>query len=138
MVTYRLDYVLGSLHTQQLYGFDELCNVQGIIQNCSAKTNIIVALLYSPASYFSFRIIRQSKMNRANGKWQIVFFDRSVKGQDNLNKAISMNILVDINSSYILKRFAYELCVCISRLYFSKQVLRNSTLKNTYFRFQKE
>jgi hypothetical protein len=33
VVTYRLDVVIGSLHTQQLHGFDELRNDQGIIQN---------------------------------------------------------------------------------------------------------
>jgi hypothetical protein len=31
VVTYRLDVVFGSLHTQQLHGFDELRNDQGII-----------------------------------------------------------------------------------------------------------
>jgi hypothetical protein len=31
VVTYRLDLVFGSLHAQQLHGFDELRNDQGII-----------------------------------------------------------------------------------------------------------
>jgi hypothetical protein len=43
VVTYRLDVAFGSLHMQQLHGFDELRNDQGIIQNRSVK---IKQLLY--------------------------------------------------------------------------------------------
>jgi hypothetical protein len=42
VVTYHYDAAFGSLHTQQLHGFDELCNDQGIIRNCSAKINTTV------------------------------------------------------------------------------------------------
>jgi hypothetical protein len=38
VVTYRLDVAFGFLHTQQLRGFDESRNDQGITQNCNAKT----------------------------------------------------------------------------------------------------
>jgi hypothetical protein len=50
VVTYRLDVAFGSLHTQQLDGFDESRNDQGNIQNYSAKISTIVASLYLPAS----------------------------------------------------------------------------------------
>jgi hypothetical protein len=76
VVTYRLDVVFGSLHTQQLRGLDESRNDQGIIQNRSAKINTTVASLYQPASPFSFRILRLAQKNRvveknrANGKRQ--------------------------------------------------------------------
>jgi hypothetical protein len=55
VVTYRLDVAVGSLHTQQLHGFDESRNDQVIIQNFSAKINTVAALLYLLASYFIFR-----------------------------------------------------------------------------------
>jgi hypothetical protein len=58
VVTYRLDVVLGSLHTQQLHGFDEFCNDQAIIQNRSAKMNTTASSLYLPASPFSLQILR--------------------------------------------------------------------------------
>jgi hypothetical protein len=58
VVTYRLDVAFGFLHTQQLRGFDEPRNDQGIIQNRSVKINIITPSLHLPASYFSFRILR--------------------------------------------------------------------------------
>jgi hypothetical protein len=66
VVTYRYDAVLGSLHTQQLHGFDELCNVQGIIHKLSVTINTTFASLYLPAFYFTSRILRQTK--------KIVFF----------------------------------------------------------------
>jgi hypothetical protein len=46
VVTYRLDVALGSLHTQQLHGFDELRNDKGVIQNRSAKINTTVESLF--------------------------------------------------------------------------------------------
>jgi hypothetical protein len=49
VVTYRLDVVIGSLHTQQLHGFDELCNDQGIIQNCNEKIKKIATSLHLPS-----------------------------------------------------------------------------------------
>jgi hypothetical protein len=61
VVTYLHDAAFGSLHTQQLHGFDELRNDQGIIQNRSAKTNTTPASLYLPASSFSFQIRRLAK-----------------------------------------------------------------------------
>jgi hypothetical protein len=61
VVTYRLDVAFGSLHTQQLHEFDELCNDQRIIQNGSASIDTTVASLYLLASSFSFRILRQAK-----------------------------------------------------------------------------
>jgi hypothetical protein len=70
VVTYRLDVAFWFLHTQQLRGFDVSHNDQGVIQNRSVKIIIIVASLYLPASYLSFRIIRLAQKNRANGKWQ--------------------------------------------------------------------
>jgi hypothetical protein len=42
VVTYRLGVAFGSLHTQQLHGFDEFRNDQGNIQNCSDKINTAV------------------------------------------------------------------------------------------------
>jgi hypothetical protein len=76
VVTYRLDEVYGSLHTQQLHGFDEFRNDQGAVQNRCAKVDTAVVSLYLPASNFSFRIPRLAKNNRANGKWrnQVFFF----------------------------------------------------------------
>jgi hypothetical protein len=41
VVTYRWDVAFVFLHTQQLRGFDESRNDQGIIQNRSAKINTI-------------------------------------------------------------------------------------------------
>jgi hypothetical protein len=49
-VTYRLDLAFGSLHTQQLHGFDEFRNDQGIIQNRSAKINTTETSNYLPES----------------------------------------------------------------------------------------
>jgi hypothetical protein len=37
VATYRLNVAFGSLHMQQLHGFDELRNDQGIIRNRSEK-----------------------------------------------------------------------------------------------------
>jgi hypothetical protein len=54
VVTYRLDVAFGFLHTQQLRGFDESRNDQGIIQNFSVKINTTIASLYRPASSFNF------------------------------------------------------------------------------------
>jgi hypothetical protein len=65
IVTYHLDGIFGSLHTQQLHVFDELRNNQRIIQNRSAKIKTIVASLYLPASPFIFRFLRLAqKMER--------------------------------------------------------------------------
>jgi hypothetical protein len=47
------------VHTQQLRGFDESRNDQGIIQNRSAKTNKIVESLYLPASISVFEFFDQ-------------------------------------------------------------------------------
>jgi hypothetical protein len=58
VVTYRYYFVFGSLHIQQLHGFDELRNAQGVTLNRSAKINKTAASLYLPASSFSFRILR--------------------------------------------------------------------------------
>jgi hypothetical protein len=66
VVTYRLDVVFGSPHTQQLRGFDESRNDQGIIQNHSTKINTKVASLYLPASSLTFRILRLAQKNGAN------------------------------------------------------------------------
>jgi hypothetical protein len=82
-VTYRLDVVFGFLHTQQLRGFDESRNDQGLIQNRSAKINATAASLYLPASSFILRILRLAqKMERI----KIVFFDRSDGDKDDQNK----------------------------------------------------
>jgi hypothetical protein len=37
LVTYRFDVAFGSLHMQQLHGFDELRNDRGIIRNRGAE-----------------------------------------------------------------------------------------------------
>jgi hypothetical protein len=58
VVTYRYDVAFGSLHTQQLHGFDEMRNDQGVIQNRSAKIDKTVASLYLPASSNIFQILR--------------------------------------------------------------------------------
>jgi hypothetical protein len=84
VVTYRFDVVFGSLHTQQLHGFDELRNDQRIIQNRSAKIDNMAAALYPPSSHSSFRFLRLTPKNRAN-KNRV--FGRSDGGQDNLNKS---------------------------------------------------
>jgi hypothetical protein len=64
--TYRLDVIFGSLHTQQLHGFDELRNDQRVIQNRSLKTGQIVASVYLPSSYSSLRFLRLTQKSRAN------------------------------------------------------------------------
>jgi hypothetical protein len=66
VVTYRLDVAFGSLHTQQLHGFDELRNDQGIIQNRSAKIDKMTASFYLPSSHSSFRLLRLTQKNRVN------------------------------------------------------------------------
>jgi hypothetical protein len=48
----------------------------------------MAASLYLPTASFSFRFLRLAQKNRANGKWQIVFFDRSDGGKDDQNKEI--------------------------------------------------
>jgi hypothetical protein len=53
-------------HTQQLRGFDESRNDQGIIQNRRTKINTAVAWLYLPESSFTFRILRLAQKNGAN------------------------------------------------------------------------
>jgi hypothetical protein len=47
---------------QQLHGFDELLNDQGIIRNSSAKTDTTVVSLYLSATYFSFRNLPLAKI----------------------------------------------------------------------------
>jgi hypothetical protein len=69
VINYRLDVVVGSLHTQQLHGFDEFCDDQVIIQNLSAQINTALAYLCLLASYFQFSISSTSKKYRATGKW---------------------------------------------------------------------
>jgi hypothetical protein len=86
VVTYRLDVVFGSLHTQQLHGFDELRNDQKTIQNRSAKIKKMTTSLYLPSSHSSFRFLRVTQKNRAN-KNRV--FGRSDRSQDNLNKGFS-------------------------------------------------
>jgi hypothetical protein len=68
---------------------DELRNDQGVTRSRSAKINTTAASLYLLASYITFRILRQAQKNRANGKWQNMFWGRSDRGEDNLNKGIS-------------------------------------------------
>jgi hypothetical protein len=74
VVTYRLGVAVGSLHTQQLHGFDELRNDHEIIQNRSAKMTKLPHHFFLLASSFSFRILRLAKQKRANGKWQKTCF----------------------------------------------------------------
>jgi hypothetical protein len=57
VVTYLLDLAFGSLHMQQIHGFDEFRNDQGIIRNCTAQINITTVPLYLSESYFSFHYI---------------------------------------------------------------------------------
>jgi hypothetical protein len=61
-VTYRFGVVFGSLRMQQLHGFDELLNDQGVIQNCGAKIDTTAASLHWSASYFKFRFLRLAKI----------------------------------------------------------------------------
>jgi hypothetical protein len=86
VVTYCLDVAFGFLHTQQLRGFDELRNDQVFLIR-SAKISKIVASLYLPASYFSYRFLRLAQKNRANGNGKNDVFGRSDEGQDSLDKA---------------------------------------------------
>jgi hypothetical protein len=53
MVTYRFNVAFGSLHMQQLHGFDKLRNDQGIIHNRGVKIDTIAVSLYLSASYIS-------------------------------------------------------------------------------------
>jgi hypothetical protein len=60
--TYRLDVAFGSLHMQQLHGFDDLLNDQKVIRNRSAQIDITVATLFIfSASHFSFSISSTSQ-----------------------------------------------------------------------------
>jgi hypothetical protein len=68
VVTYRLGVVFGSLHMQQLCGFDELRNDKGIIRNLIAKINTTAGSLYLYSHIFTmcqnnrvFNIIENSK-----------------------------------------------------------------------------
>jgi hypothetical protein len=72
---------------QQLHGFDELRNAQGITRNRRVENDKAVASLYLSASYLSFDFFHQPKKERMkNGKNRV--FGRSVGGQDNLNKKL--------------------------------------------------
>jgi hypothetical protein len=71
VVTFRLDIVFGSLHTQQLHGFNELRNDREIIQNRSAKIDKTAASPYLPSSYSNYQFLRLTQKHRAN---KIVFF----------------------------------------------------------------
>jgi hypothetical protein len=62
VANYRLDAAFGTLHMQQLHGFDELLNDQGIILSCTAKLNTATVSLYFSASYFSSHFLRLAKM----------------------------------------------------------------------------
>jgi hypothetical protein len=55
---------------QQLHGFDELRNNQGIILNRTSKTSLAVISLYFSASYLSRRFILLAKRIKRmeNGK----------------------------------------------------------------------
>jgi hypothetical protein len=61
-VTYGLDAVLGSLHMQQVYGFHELRNDQGVIRKRSAKIDTVVVALYLSASNLNFRLLPLAKI----------------------------------------------------------------------------
>jgi hypothetical protein len=69
----------GFLHTQEPNGFDELCNIQGAIQNRSTKINITAAYVYLPASCFRLRNFRIAKVFRGNGKWCFLAIRMQVK-----------------------------------------------------------
>jgi hypothetical protein len=70
VVTYRSDAALGSLDMQQLHGFDELRNNQGVIRKYSAKMDTTAVSLCLSASYFSFRFLPLAKIieRMGNGK----------------------------------------------------------------------
>jgi hypothetical protein len=57
VVTFRLDVAFGSLHMQQLHGFDELRKDQGIIQNRSARIDKTSVLFYISAAYLFFDFV---------------------------------------------------------------------------------
>jgi hypothetical protein len=56
VVTYRLDVAFGTPHMEQLRGFDEMRNDQGVIRFCSAKIDTTAVSLYlsSLNSVFNF------------------------------------------------------------------------------------
>jgi hypothetical protein len=56
VVTYGLDIIFGSLHMQQLHGFDQMRDDQGVIRERSAKFNTAIVSLYCPhhVSVFDF------------------------------------------------------------------------------------
>jgi hypothetical protein len=53
--------VFGSLHAQQLHGFDELRHDQGIFQNRSVKPDKMAESLYLLLPHSSFRFLRLTK-----------------------------------------------------------------------------
>jgi hypothetical protein len=61
VVTFRFDVAFGSLLVQELTGFDELRNDQGMIRSCTAKTITIMVSLYLSASCLSFWLLRLAK-----------------------------------------------------------------------------
>jgi hypothetical protein len=61
---------------------------QGIIQNFSVKINTIATSLYLPASYCSFRILRQAQKIERMEHGKIAFFGRSDGCQEHQNKDI--------------------------------------------------
>jgi hypothetical protein len=74
VVTYSLVVIFGSLHTQQLRGFDKFCDDQRVIQNRSAKVDKTVAILDLLASYFSFRFLLLAKNIERMENGKIVCF----------------------------------------------------------------
>jgi hypothetical protein len=88
----------GALHSQQLHGFDELCNVRGIIKNFSAKINITVALPYLSVSYFSFRILRIAQK-----------IERMEKGGNRVFLAVRMEVKITWISKFHVRQARYEL-----------------------------
>jgi hypothetical protein len=96
-----LDVVFGSLHTQQLRGFDESRNDQGIIQNLSVKISTIAASLYLPASYSSFRILRQAPKIERMKMAKILFFGHSDGGQEHQKKGLFSQNKVDMDIRYM-------------------------------------
>jgi hypothetical protein len=76
------DVALGSLHMQQLHGFDKLRDDQGVIRNRSAKIDTTAVSIHLSALSFSFRFLPLAKIieRMENG----TIFGRSDEGQDDL------------------------------------------------------
>jgi hypothetical protein len=75
VVTYRLGAAFGSLHMQQLHGFDKLRNDQGIIRNRSAKIDTTVVSLYLPESNLFYLFFPLAKIieRMENGKNRVLW-----------------------------------------------------------------